>query len=301
MNTTGFDISKRQLERDLRELQGSFPLDCDEQKPAGWCWAKGSRSEFTAFGMDPHTALAFLLAEQYLHEAFPKPTLRRLKDYFHIAQRVLENQRETGTRRWYEMLRIIPRGMPTLVPDIPVTIEDAISDSLLQKRQIVVEYQKSTGESKEYSLHPRGIVVRNNVVYLVAEYDGAQGTRQFALHRIRKATLSDSSYRDNPNFNLDDYIANGSLGLPVGKGKIRIKVRFPKDVYHSLAEQALSVDQVLKDEDSQYFVLEASVADNMELRWWLLGFGAKAEVLEPSSLREEMKRTAEGLAKIYLR
>ncbi len=39
------------------------------------------------------------------------------------------------------------------------------------------------------------------------------------------------------------------------------------------------------------------VADTLEVRRWILGFGSEAEVLEPAALREALRRDAEVLAK----
>jgi hypothetical protein len=39
------------------------------------------------------------------------------------------------------------------------------------------------------------------------------------------------------------------------------------------------------------------VADTLEVRRWILGFGPEAEVLEPASLRDALRRDAETLAR----
>jgi hypothetical protein len=42
--------------------------------------------------------------------------------------------------------------------------------------------------------------------------------------------------------------------------------------------------------------LTVRVADTLEVRRWVLGFGAQAEVAEPETLREALRREAEALA-----
>jgi len=59
------------------------------------------------------------------------------------------------------------------------------------------------------------------------------------------------------------------------------------------------VDQQLTDLGDGTVLVEATVADTRQLRWWLLGFGGRVEVLEPQGLREEMKGQAERMMMRY--
>ena len=42
-------------------------------------------------------------------------------------------------------------------------------------------------------------------------------------------------------------------------------------------------------------ILSLKVADTAEIKGWILGFGQEAEVLEPASLREQIRAEAEAL------
>lgn len=66
-----------------------------------------------------------------------------------------------------------------------------------------------------------------------------------------------------------------------------------------LYETPLSDDQQFVDEDDGQVRLAATVNDTSSLRWWLLGFGGRVEVLEPAALREEMADTARRMAWRY--
>jgi len=51
--------------------------------------------------------------------------------------------------------------------------------------------------------------------------------------------------------------------------------------------------------DDDAYLLETIAQDTNELRWWLLGFGSGVEVLEPSVLREDFRRTGNKMATAY--
>jgi predicted DNA-binding transcriptional regulator YafY len=46
-------------------------------------------------------------------------------------------------------------------------------------------------------------------------------------------------------------------------------------------------------------LIEASVLDTPQLRWWLLGFGDAVEVVEPKSLRREFAEMSRAMASYY--
>ena len=63
----------------------------------------------------------------------------------------------------------------------------------------------------------------------------------------------------------------------------------------------LAADQVVEEADDDHFRLTATVNDTAQLRWWLLSFGSKVEVLEPVGLREEMANQGYWMNRLYAR
>ncbi|HNW78941.1 MAG TPA: WYL domain-containing protein, partial [Candidatus Competibacteraceae bacterium] len=72
----------------------------------------------------------------------------------------------------------------------------------------------------------------------------------------------------------------------------------PSMAFH-LSETPLSDDQAIEMLDAQTYRLRATVTNTLQLRWWLLGFGAQVEVREPASLRADMAGRARALAALY--
>jgi hypothetical protein len=64
---------------------------------------------------------------------------------------------------------------------------------------------------------------------------------------------------------------------------IRDRLWHPTQKFHDLADGRLE--------------MTLWVADTFEVRRWILGFGPEAEVLEPATLRDALRREAEVLAR----
>ena len=84
-----------------------------------------------------------------------------------------------------------------------------------------------------------------------------------------------------------------------GGEPLRLVARFWKRAGLHLLETPLAADQWVGDEDDEHFRLTATVNDTAQLRWWLLSFGSKVEVLEPVGLREEMANNAYWMNRMY--
>jgi len=297
----GYQVDLRTIQRDLKTLSAIFPLSCDERsKPFGWTWV--GKDVFDVPGMDPQTALAFDMSAQFMRRLLPGSTLHYLEPYISRAHNVLDQLADTSEiRQWSSKVKVLPRGLKLLQPDIPQDVIDIVYEALLSDKRFQACYTKRDGECKEYQINPLGLVVRDNITYLIASVKDYGNPLQFVMHRFTSVELLEVP-RDVPDgFNFDAYIAKGNLGYSINDEYIHLKLRFSKYDAQHLLETPLSKNQLSHEDGNDFVIIEAEVLNNLELRWWLQGFGSKVEVLQPIELRGEFVSLAEDLAKTYLK
>jgi len=296
----GFTVSIRSVQRDLEMLSALFPLGCDDRvKPYGWSWEKHALQELP--GMDTATALTFTLAARFLGPLMPRSSLRYLEPHFQRAEAILTEMRSGGFAAWPAKVRAFPRGQPLLPAEVDPEVLDVVDEALLTGRRFLCAYhRKGETERQEYEVNPLGLVVREAVSYLIATLWDYGDIRQLALHRMAEPKLLERPASPIPGLNLDAYIAEGAFGYRESEGTIRLKVRFSDGAAQHLYETPLAADQALTEESgSGTTLLQATVLDTAELRWWLLGFGDQVEVLDPRELREEFRAVAKVLCSRY--
>jgi predicted DNA-binding transcriptional regulator YafY len=292
-----YEITIRSIQRDLRSLSGRFAITGDDAKPQGWSWIG---EPILIPTLDPQTALTFSLVEQFLRPVLPKATLSAMEPHFKSARNVLSSTRKLEA--WPEKVRILPRGLSLQPPRINAEVQNVIYDALFTERKVRMKYfPRGDQKSKDYDVHPLGIVVRDQVIYLVCTLWDYEDVIQLALHRIREAELLDEPASRPKDFNLDGYIREGAFGYKVSESPIQLRVLFEEGAALHLHETPLSKDQVLTRQADGRELLEATVLDTSELRWWLLGFGSGVEVLEPKELRDEFRTISEDMARLYLK
>ena len=295
-----FDVTPRSFQRSLEKLSAMFPIACDARGRANhWYWIdENALTQIPA--MNAPTAFVLRMAAEYLRPVMPPTVLRQLDAYFRHADRILEN---TALGRWRDKAAIIQRGPVLQPPAIRSDVQEAVYEGLLQGRRLEVEYKgKTRSRHRKVELDPLGLVVRTGVVYLVATAWGYDDARHFALHRMSKARVLDQAIAALPAFRLSDHIReDGEFSYPVSAGRIRLEALFDAGAAVHLTESKLAADHRTTEREDGRTLIEATVADTADLRWWLLGFGGAVEVLAPLSLRAEFAAEARRMTSTYRR
>lgn len=287
LNDAGYDITKRQVERDLNELMEAFPLDKNDTSiPHGWKWVAGASVDLP--GMTISEALSLRLVEDTIKPLLPVSMLEGLDARFRQAEKQLVALgKENRKAKWANKVRAVSPSLPLIPPVIDSTVLATVQEALLADMQVEVDYHAmNKGEGKILRLHPLAMVNRGAVTYLIAttfEYDEV---RLYAMHRIRNATRMDTAVKRPANFDLDEYIRAG--GLHFGNGKtIRLNAWVSPYLAKILEETPLSEDQKLTAEDD-VVKLTATIMDTWQLTWWLMSYGANIEVTAPVALRKRI-------------
>lgn len=285
----GMNVTLRTVQRDLNALACAFPLDSDQSKPQGWCWRQGA-GQLEVPSMDVHAALTFNLVEQYMQNLLPRSTLSHMAPWFDVAQGVVHSQASTLTK-WRDKLRVVPHTLNKVPAPIDPAIQRTIYEGLLNERQLLVTYQAITSgkEAKTYPLHPLGLVVVEQTVYLVATVKDYQNARFLALHRIYAAQLLPADAIKPVDFDLDQFIVK-EFGIRVGSEPLNLELRVRGVLAKYIAETPIGAGQIMTPTDGLWWHVQAQVQDTIQLRLWLRSLGPDAVVEAPLPLRQQMER-----------
>ena len=293
-----FDVTARSTQRSLEKLSATFPIACDVRGRANhWFWM--DRNALTQIpAMSGATALALRMAAQHLKSAMPPTVLRQLDAYFKHAEKVLHG---TALDRWRDKATIIQRGPVLEPPTIRTSVQDAVYEALLANRRVEITYRnKERKRSSRLVLNPLGLVVRAGIVYLVATALNYKDIRHYVLHRMRQAKVLDESAVTPKGFRLTTHVREDHrFSYPITTDKLALKALFDPDAANHLTESRLAPDQTTTEQPDGRVLVQATVSNTADLRWWLLGFGGAVEVLGPPSLRAEFEAQAQRMARIY--
>lgn len=296
-----FDVTVRTIQRDLVELSQAFPLTVDERdKPFGWSWQKDAPS-FDLPGIAVPEALMLSLAEQHLMNHLPPAILDTLRPSFKSAERTLAHaQGKASARSWLNKVRSVLPTQPLLAPEFDTTSQRTVYEALMHDRQLKLTYHKRGAVQPVVyaSVHPLSVVQRGQLIYLVCLFGSYDDLRLLAMHRIVCAEALYEPSRRPDGFCIDAYIRTGALGFGSGEN-ITLHATFTRKAGEHLLETRIRPEQTLTELPDGRLHLVATVPNTKELQWWLLGFGDGVEVVEPVSLRQQMKETVSRMSAMY--
>lgn len=292
----GFQVTARTIERDLHGLSDVFPLMADERsKPFGWSWTPGAALEF-APGFSPPQAVSLLLARTHLQPLLPSSMHSELVPLYAMAESALE---DSGWRDWHLRTAVVPTTQRLMPPKIEAGTL-AILHGALGRRRCLEGYYRAKGArtSKPVLIHPLGLLVRGAVQYLVCTLFDYGDIRQLAVHRLTDLREVGTPYREPDGFCLQTY-ASRSATRYESRGPVQLVARFQPDAAEHLFETPLSKDQTTHALPDGRIEVSAVVEWDQPLRWWLLAFGSRVEVIEPADLRADLSRELCAAAAAY--
>jgi len=166
-------------------------------------------------------------------------------------------------------------------------ILNTIKDAAINQKTVEMVYF-TMGRRKEgrRKVDPYRILFFNGTFYVIGFCHLRKDCRTFALERIKMLTTTDERFTVPEDFRLEDYMGAG-FGI-IGGSPEKVKIWFSPDIAGYIKEKTWHEGQVIKPQRDGSIIFEADVAITEELLSWIMGWGAKAEVLEPQALKDRI-------------
>jgi predicted DNA-binding transcriptional regulator YafY len=195
-----------------------------------------------------------------------------------------------------ESFRVLP-GPHKRYVEARETIQ-LLNDAVLAKRTLRMRYRTGrTGTESQRSFDPYRVWYRAGGLYAIGHDHRSGEIRTFAVDRIRHLEPSDAHFESRSDFDFDTY-TQSSFGV-IAEPATRVRILFERSWATYVAEHSWHLSQKLTARPGGRVELEMEVGGTAELRSWVLSFGAGARVLEPGSLRAEVRRELEQAAARY--
>jgi predicted DNA-binding transcriptional regulator YafY len=288
-------VSKRTVYRDIEamDLDAGLPIWSDRGK----------------FGLDGGAFLPPLALT--LHEATTLFLAARM-----LAKASDENDSEL-IGAFVKLAQILP---PVLAEHIQETVDAfatttaknetftrvfrVLAEGWAQRRVVEIEYDSGaydpTKGPRKARVHPLAIEpsALTHALYLMGWDESRDARRTFKVERILSASLTPDTFEPPAGAATARDLLR-AWDVMADEDPVRVVIRFSPAVAKRAAETRWHPSQELEQQDDGSLIWRGLVAGMREIRIWILGWGADAEVLEPPELRAEIAEELHKAAHVY--
>ncbi len=177
-------------------------------------------------------------------------------------------------------------------------VVDEILSALLYTNPADATYRPARGQPRGYLLEPLTLATYRQGLYLFAQDVEEGRVKTFAVERFQSfVRRRKEKFNRPPEWNPQKFVA-AAFGITVGNPQT-VVVRFSPDVAEFIRERRWHRSQGFLDRPDGSVEVVLRCAITPELKQWILGYAADAQVLEPAELREEIRATLRRAVRRY--
>jgi len=287
-------VSKRTIYRDIdaMDVDAGLPIWTGEGK-----FGLESEAFLPPLALTLHEATTLFLAARMLAKASDEHDTELIAAFVKLAQ-------------------VLP---PVLAEHIEATVDvfsrtppnprftrvfRVLAEGWAHRRVVEIEYDAGVYDAnkppRRTRVHPLAIEpsALTHALYLLAFDEGRKARRTFKVERIISASLTPDTFEPPDGYSAAAELAR-AWDVIADEEPVRVLIRFSPAVAKRAAETRWHPSQELEKQPDGSLVWSGRVSGMREIRIWILGWGADAEVLEPAVLRDDVAAELRRAAALY--
>lgn len=280
-------VTERTIRRDLEVFREvGFPIEetTGAHGRKTWRMKSGAEEPATSFTFDEAIAL-------YLGRRFMEPLAGTL--FWEASHRAFRKIRASLGKTALDYLERTARVIhPTTVGSSDYSKKAELIDRIMmgieERKAVFITYQSlQATEPVTYDIYPYGFAHHRGSLYLIGHSPDRNENRHWKVDRIEEAEITKIPFHLPAGFDVQEHL-RASFGIYLGRGDVRVEVRFSPTVARYVQESTWHETQKLTVQKDGSLLVRFRLSDTEEIKRWVLSFGEEAEVVEPRSLRQEI-------------
>jgi len=281
-----FGVTKRTLYRDLKALEeAGYPIFSEIIEGTTYWKLEPSFKSVppVTFTLDELMALYF--SRKLILSPGRSPFRAELGSAFKKIESVLPAKYIARLEKIEEMFTPLVKASKKM--EFNKGTFETVQWALLSQNILKVEYKPRSGNRAiPFEVHPYSLLLYKGEFYILCFVPG-RGMRYFALEGIKKAERMNERFEIPKEFSISEFL-KVPFGLFHGK-PITVKVVFDKELSDYIQKRTWHPSQKIKRLKDGRILLSMTASGKEDIKAWVLSFGARAKVLSPKLLRDEIE------------
>jgi len=280
------EVSARTVHRDMEALGAAgVPVFALRGARGGWQLDEGWRTRVP--GLDEAELRALLMAQpRMIGDARLARAAERALEKLMAALPVSLREQAASIR---QRLYVDPtgwRGTSENLAMLPI-----VQDAVARDRKITMRYWRADREPVERTVDPLGLVAKGNAWYLAAR--AGDRVRTYRVSRIEDVKLLDRPSERPADFDLEGYWRSSTKEFEDGWPRLEAVLRLePRTARWMKTWRVASVVEIPGGDPEGWITLRVPFDHPGEACFFVLGLGPRVDVVEPATLREQVRAEA---------
>ncbi len=286
-------VSRRTVFRDLRVLQeAEVPVRSIPGR--GYILDPEFQAALQDFGASEMLGL-MLLAK--VAQALPEQPL--LRPAHEAVMKIIARLPSTVRGFYQELLSNVTFSPGAARMDAEVPARFSTLQRCIEERTVCrVRYSPVTPHKPLAGrVHPLHLHFYKHTWYVLGFSEPHDEVRMFNLSRFESLDATDEIFPPMP-FSIEEYLSD-AWGIIPGYETYDVAVQFTARVTRNVIEINWHYSQKVQMHDDGSCTVRFRVAGIDEIKWWVIGYGDQAHVLEPAELREELAAMSRSMTALY--
>lgn len=179
------------------------------------------------------------------------------------------------------------------------SILEIIAEGWGNGRQVKIGYRSPrSGLLRQRVISPYALEPTPSGIYVIGHDSWSDDIRTFKLDRLESAQLLNKRFTIPDEFDLEARLASG-WRIMAGDEVNEVVLRFAPEVKAQVQERQWHPSQTLEELPDGRCLLRVQVAEPLEMKPWIRGWGPQVEVLAPGWLRADIAAEMRQAAALY--
>jgi len=170
--------------------------------------------------------------------------------------------------------------------------------AIAQRRKVRCIYDGGKHAKAPFLFRPYELFFCQRAWYVIGHSELSDGERSLKLDRLAKVEPTDRPYAIPDRWTLEKSFGYAWRMIRGGR-RYRVQIRFDREVARNVADTLWHPTQSIQWLPGGECLFECEVDGLDEIMWWVLGYGAHAQVLEPVAFIERLRYMVEKMALVY--
>jgi proteasome accessory factor B len=183
---------------------------------------------------------------------------------------------------------------------VKYSVLKTLETAMVENRRLFVVYAHPSKKDKSFPFEPNALVFTKSHWYAFGRNTQLEARLFYRVSRIKELILSEEQFAQLGKEEVEKMLSN-VWEVHYGERSYEIAVRFVQSAVERLTETERHPSQVVQHNEDGSATLTVNVCGYREFMWWVLSWGAQAEILSPQWIREKLAKEVWEISNLYLR